>query len=53
VDRLIFYDFPPRVFLLVYLVFGLLVAVTFFLVPPQLPRWQKRTREGAVERLTP
>ena len=43
VDRLIFYDFPPRVFLFVYVVFGLLVAAAFVLAPPRLPRRQKYT----------
>jgi hypothetical protein len=32
-DRLIFYDVPPRVFMLIYLAFGLLVLSTFWLVP--------------------
>ena len=32
-DRLIFYDVAPRVFMLIYLAFGLLVLSTFWLVP--------------------
>jgi len=32
-DRMIFYDFPPRVFTIVYLVFGLMVFGTMWLVP--------------------
>ena len=32
-DRLIFYDVPPRVFMLIYLAFGLLVLSTLWLVP--------------------
>jgi len=51
VDRLIFYDFPPRVFLFVYVVFGLLVAAAFVLAPPRLPRRQKRTTPRRAERV--
>ena len=32
-DRLIFYDFPPLVFTIVYLAFGALVLATFWLIP--------------------
>ena len=32
-DRLIFYNLPPRVFMIIYLGFGLLVLATFWLVP--------------------
>ena len=32
-DRLIFYDFPPRVFTIIYLAFGMLVLSTLWLVP--------------------
>jgi hypothetical protein len=32
-DRLIFYDVSPHVFLIIYLAFGLLVLSTFWLVP--------------------
>jgi len=32
-DRLIFYDLPPRVFTVIYLAFGLLVLSTIWLVP--------------------
>ena len=32
-DRLIFYDAPPRVFTIVYLAFGALVLATLWLVP--------------------
>lgn len=35
-DRLIFYDLPPRVFTIVYLAFGLLVLWTVWLVPIRL-----------------
>ena len=42
VDRLIFYDFSPRLFLFVYAVFGLLVAAALVLAPPQLPYRRKR-----------
>ena len=34
-DRLIFYNFPPWVFMIVYLAFGTLVLATFWLVPIQ------------------
>jgi Protein of Unknown function (DUF2784) len=42
VDRLIFWDYSPRFFSLVYFVFGLLIAVAFVLAPPKLPRWKRR-----------
>jgi hypothetical protein len=35
VRRIIFYDFPAWVFTLTYILFALLVAVTFLLVPPR------------------
>lgn len=38
VDRLIYYDFPPRVFTLVYAAFAFLVAATFVLAPPRRSR---------------
>ena len=34
-DRMIFYDLPPRVFMVIYLGFGLLVLSTIWLVPIQ------------------
>lgn len=49
VDKLIFYDFPPRIFLLMYVVFGLLVAAAFVLAPPQLPRRWRRAYKGVEE----
>ena len=43
-DRLIFYDFPPRVFTIIYLAFGLLAAATLWLVPIRLaPRQSSPT----------
>jgi hypothetical protein len=35
IRRIIFYDFPAWVFTLTYILFALLVAASFFLVPPQ------------------
>ncbi len=35
VRRLIFYDFPAWVFTLTYILFALLVAASFFFVPPR------------------
>jgi len=35
IHRLLFYDFPPWVFTTAYVAFALLVAVTFWLMPPQ------------------
>jgi hypothetical protein len=35
-DRVIFYDIPPRVFTVIYLAFGLVVLATFRLVPIQM-----------------
>ncbi|MGE3821772.1 MAG: DUF2784 domain-containing protein [Isosphaeraceae bacterium] len=39
--RLLFFDFPPMVFTLAYLLFGAVVALTFLLAPP---RWPGRAR---------
>lgn len=38
--RLIFYNFPPRVFTTAYITFAALVLITFVLLPP---RWPTRT----------
>ena len=35
IHRLLFYDFPPWVFTAAYVTFALLVAVTYWLVPPR------------------
>jgi hypothetical protein len=48
-DRMIFYDFPPRIFLFVYVVFGLLVATAFVLAPPKLPRRRRGAYQGVEE----
>jgi Protein of Unknown function (DUF2784) len=37
VDRLIFYDFPSWVFMVAYVVFGILVMIVFILAPPRWP----------------
>ena len=43
VRRLIFYDFPAWVFTLAYILFALLVAASFFFVPPRRkPRHAKQ-----------
>jgi uncharacterized membrane protein YciS (DUF1049 family) len=34
IHRLLFYDFPPWVFTVAYVTFALLVAATFWLLPP-------------------
>jgi hypothetical protein len=34
IDRVLFYDFPPRAFALGYVVFAALVALSWWLVPP-------------------
>jgi Protein of Unknown function (DUF2784) len=36
IDRLIYYDFPPWVFVVAYAMFGILVTIVFILAPP---RW--------------
>lgn len=41
VHELIFYDWPPIVFTILYVVFGLIVLATMVLVPP---RWPARRR---------
>src|SRR5713226_9104625 len=40
VDRLIYYDFPPWVFMVAYAVFGMSVAIGFILAPPRWPRYR-------------
>ena len=37
VDQLIYYYFPPWVFMVAYAVFGILVAIVFILAPPRWP----------------
>lgn len=34
-QRLLYYDFSPQVFLVVYTVFGLIVAASWWLIPPR------------------
>jgi hypothetical protein len=41
--QLLFYDFPAWVFTVAYLLFFLLVVVTFYIVRPQLPTYCRRT----------
>ncbi len=41
VHRLMFFDFEPWVFTVVYVAFGLLVLATFILAPPRAPRLSK------------
>ena len=38
VRLIIFYDFPRWVFTVMHIVFGLLVVLTFVLIPPRFPR---------------
>ena len=38
VRLIIFYDFPPWVFTVMHIAFGLLVVFTYILIPPQLHR---------------
>ena len=48
VDRLIYYDFPPWVFMVAYAVFGILVSIAFIFARP---RWSRhRTAESASAR---
>ena len=46
VHRLLYYDLPPRVFTVVYTVFGLLVVAAWWYFPPQRNR---RARERDAE----
>jgi hypothetical protein len=42
-QRLLFYDWPPRVFTLIYVVFFALVVLTSFVVKPNRPkRWNRK-----------
>jgi hypothetical protein len=38
IDRLLFYDFPPRAFTIVYLAYGALVLATVWLVPIRITK---------------
>jgi hypothetical protein len=41
IDRLIFFNFPPVVFMAVYLLFGIAVLGVFIWSPPRMPRWNR------------
>jgi len=41
IDRLVFYDFPPRYFALAYLSFAILVVATFVAAPPVISDQRK------------
>ena len=40
--ELLFYDFSPWVFTLLYSLFGLAVLATFILAPPRFPPWRRK-----------
>ncbi len=42
-DRLIFYDFPPWVFIAAYIAFALMVATAFIIAPPHWPHRRRAT----------
>lgn len=44
IHRLLFYSFPEWVFTLAYTAFALLVAATFWGIPPDWPNRRKRSR---------
>jgi hypothetical protein len=44
--RLIFYDFEPWVFTVLYVSFGLAVLAAFVLAPPRWPGWRKLDAAG-------
>ena len=46
-DKLIFYDFPPRVFTIVYLSFGTIVLLTMWLAPIRIAN---PSRESSTDR---
>lgn len=41
IDRLIFFDFPPAVFMAAYLLFGAAVMAVFIWSPPRMPKWNR------------
>ncbi len=41
IDRLIYFDFPPILFMAVYLLFGIAVLGVFIWSPPEVPRWNR------------
>ncbi|WNC91570.1 DUF2784 domain-containing protein [Paraburkholderia sp. FT54] len=44
VSRLLYYDLPAWVFTLLYVAFGLVVVLTWRLIPPENGRYSKSTR---------
>lgn len=48
VHDLLFYDAEPWVFTLLYTAFGLLVAASFLLAPPNRPSRQKKVEQSAL-----
>ena len=43
IQQLIFYEFPPIVFIIAYCLFGMAVLLAWWLIPPYLP-WKKSAR---------
>ncbi len=49
IRAIIFYDFPPWVFTLLYVGFGLLVAASFVFIPPHRRSKSRQTRRARTE----
>ncbi|HTT77874.1 MAG TPA: DUF2784 domain-containing protein [Candidatus Binataceae bacterium] len=47
VDRLIFYDFPPWVFALLYFGFASLVVLSWWRWPPRRPNWARMAKHAS------
>ena len=41
--ELLFFEFPPWVFTLLYSLFGLAVVGTFIFAPPRFPQWRRKS----------
>jgi hypothetical protein len=50
IQALIFFDFPPWLFEVGYVLFALLVAAVFFLAPPAIPVRRRKRMGVALER---
>ena len=43
IRKIIFYDFPPQFFIILYIGFGLIVIVSFILIPPKSKKSQGKS----------
>jgi len=48
IQQIMFYEFPPIVFTITYCLFGAVVLVSWWLIPPLLPWKQKKHKSGQI-----